>query len=129
MQVLPETASRFGIKRPERPQDNLIAGTRYLRTLLDLFDQRLDLALAAYNAGEGAVLKYQRTIPPYPETKAYVPAVLAIYQDWRPQQGFHTQYQAGTTLDPDAVAAFNRKAHAEMSASECFENCGSTLSN
>jgi soluble lytic murein transglycosylase-like protein len=82
MQVLPETALRFGVAQPTRVRDNLRAGTQYLRVLLDRFDQRLDLALAAYNAGEGSVDRYQG-IPPFAETQAYVPAVLAIYSSWR----------------------------------------------
>lgn len=82
MQVLPATAERFGISEPDKVGNNLKAGTRYLRALLDRFNQRLDLALAAYNAGEGVVERYQG-IPPYTETQAYVPAVLQNYSHWR----------------------------------------------
>jgi soluble lytic murein transglycosylase-like protein len=84
MQVLPETAARFGVRDPRQsPAANLKAGTRYLRALMTLFDNRLDLVLAAYNAGENSVLGYGRAIPPYPETRAYVPAVLTKYREWR----------------------------------------------
>lgn len=76
MQLMPATARRFGADDPRDPQANLQAGTRYLRFLLDRFPARTDLALAAYNAGEGAVARHGG-IPPYPETRAYVPAVLA----------------------------------------------------
>lgn len=74
MQLMPETAERFGLPRDARrqPEPNLRAGMRYLKWLLNTFDQDLALALAAYNAGEGAVERYGRRIPPYPETESYV---------------------------------------------------------
>lgn len=74
MQLMPETAERFGLPRDARhqPEPNLRAGMRYLKWLLNYFDQDLALALAAYNAGEGAVDRYGRRIPPYPETENYV---------------------------------------------------------
>jgi soluble lytic murein transglycosylase-like protein len=84
MQVLPATAERFGIRDPgQSPEANLKAGTRYLRALMTVFNNRLDLVLAAYNAGENSVLGYGRAIPPYPETRAYVPAVLSRYRESR----------------------------------------------
>jgi soluble lytic murein transglycosylase-like protein len=84
MQVLPETAARFGVRDPRQsPEANLRAGTRYLRALMTLFNNRLDLVLAAYNAGENSVLGHGGAIPPYPETRAYVPAVLSKYREWR----------------------------------------------
>ena len=115
MQVLPETASRYGVANPARsPEANLRAGTRYLSDLLHIFDGRLDLALAAYNAGENTVLRYGQRIPPYPETRAYVPAVLAKYLEWAapptpasaPAPGrVRTRYLPGTLLDPESVRA------------------------
>lgn len=85
MQVLPETASRYGIRDVIRSVDeNLLAGTSYLRDLISMFDGRLDLVLAAYNAGENAVLRHGLRIPPYRETQQYVPAVLEKYREWRP---------------------------------------------
>lgn len=84
MQVLPETASRYGVADPaSSPEANLRAGTRYLRHLMRLFDDRLELVLAAYNAGEHAVLRHGNRIPPYRETQQYVPAVMARYLEWR----------------------------------------------
>lgn len=77
MQLMPDTARRFGTTRPQDPAANLNAGAAYLRHLIDSHDN-LGLALAAYNAGEGAVLRH-RGIPPYAETRAYVPRVLAAY--------------------------------------------------
>lgn len=83
MQVMPETAARFGHFALLDPRDNLEVGTRYLSTLLRRFNGRLDLALAGYNAGEGAVLRYGGTIPPYPETQRYVQRVLEYYRQLR----------------------------------------------
>jgi hypothetical protein len=80
MQVLPDTAARYGLRDAVHlPKANIKAGTLYLRDLMVMFDNRLDLVLAAYNAGEGAVKKYARQIPPYPETRHYVKAVMAKY--------------------------------------------------
>jgi soluble lytic murein transglycosylase-like protein len=80
MQVLPDTAARYGLRDAVHlPKGNIKAGTLYLRDLMVMFDNRLDLVLAAYNAGEGAVKKYSRQIPPYPETRHYVKAVMAKY--------------------------------------------------
>lgn len=80
MQLLPATARRYGTDNPRDPGANIEAGARYLSYLLKLFDNDLELALAAYNAGEGAVLRYGRRLPPYGETRRYVPLVLAHYQ-------------------------------------------------
>lgn len=103
MQVLPGTAARYGIKDPSRsPQVNLKAGTLYLRDLLQMFDNRIDLALAAYNAGEGAVLRYSSQIPPYRETQMYVKAVLAKYGEWtdgRASAGHRARSKATTGED------------------------------
>jgi membrane-bound lytic murein transglycosylase MltF len=79
MQLMPQTAKRFGVKDRRDPRDNLQGGARYLRELLTLYDNNLKLALAAYNAGEKAVKKYGNKIPPYPETQNYVKKVLAFY--------------------------------------------------
>lgn len=82
MQLMPATAARFGVDNPLDPRENLLGGARYLRELLDRFDS-LPLALAAYNAGEGAVERHGNTIPPYAETTRYVPAVIAHYDRLR----------------------------------------------
>jgi soluble lytic murein transglycosylase-like protein len=86
MQVMPATGSRMGVQDPKKalfdPTVNIGAGARYLRTLVDMFPKRLDLAVAAYNAGENAVLRYKSTVPPYPETQAYVKKVLSLYQGY-----------------------------------------------
>ena len=78
MQLMPETARRFGVRDRRDPDANLEGGSRYLKHLLKLFDGDLELALAAYNAGEGAVLRAGRKIPPYQETIRYVKKVLVL---------------------------------------------------
>jgi len=79
MQVRPQTGARFGFRRLEDPAENLRAGASYLQWLLTRFDGDLSLALAAYNAGEGAVLRYGRQVPPFRETQDYVRKVMAGY--------------------------------------------------
>jgi soluble lytic murein transglycosylase-like protein len=79
MQLIPETASIYGVKDPFDPEDNIDGGVRHLRDLMEYFRGDLELVLAAYNAGKDAVVKYGYEIPPYPETKAYVQKVLAYY--------------------------------------------------
>ena len=83
MQLMPATGKRYGAKDLLNPLQNLRAGARYLRDLLALFDNNLGLVLAAYNAGEGAVMRSGNTIPPYPETRKYVPRVLEYYESYR----------------------------------------------
>jgi soluble lytic murein transglycosylase-like protein len=76
MQLMPATAARYGVRDSFNPVENVRGGAAYLRDLLDMFDQDLRLALAGYNAGENAVIKYGRRIPPYDETQNYVRIVL-----------------------------------------------------
>jgi soluble lytic murein transglycosylase-like protein len=83
MQLMPETAMRYGVDNRFDPAQNVDGGVRYLRDLMAMFDGNLSLALAAYNAGEGAVLKYGRRIPPYPETQQYVVWVRSFYDQLR----------------------------------------------
>ncbi|WP_333874133.1 transglycosylase SLT domain-containing protein [Methylobacter sp.] len=79
MQLMPDTARRYGVVDRNNPIQNIDGGTHYLKDLLRMFDSNLDLVVAAYNAGEGAVMKYNNSIPPYPETRNYVKTVLALY--------------------------------------------------
>ena len=79
MQLMPETARFLGVANVFDPRENVFGGARYLRTLLDTFNGDLDLTLAAYNAGPGAVQKYGG-VPPYAETRAYVKQVRVAYE-------------------------------------------------
>ncbi|MFM0099773.1 lytic transglycosylase domain-containing protein [Paraburkholderia nemoris] len=80
MQVMPETARRFAGGDMLNPRDNVLTGARYLRFLLDLFKDDVELALAAYNAGENAVIRAGYRVPSLRETRAYVPRVLERYR-------------------------------------------------
>ena len=80
MQLMPGTAARYGVTNPYDVAQNIKGGTRYLKDLLTMFNGRIDLALAGYNAGEGAVMKYGNTIPPYSETRNYVRLILKRYK-------------------------------------------------
>ncbi|MGR9115234.1 MAG: transglycosylase SLT domain-containing protein [Gammaproteobacteria bacterium] len=80
MQLMPATAKRYGVENRTDPVENVNGGTRYLKDLLKMFNSNLSLAVAAYNAGENAVKKYNNSIPPYPETRNYVKQVLALYR-------------------------------------------------
>lgn len=75
MQLMPGTGARFGVRRPFDPGQNIAGGTRYLKQLLQRFNGRVDLVLASYNAGEGAVAKFGGRVPPYRETRNYVKRV------------------------------------------------------
>lgn len=80
MQLMPGTAARFGVRRPHDPAQNISGGTRYLRELLNRFNNRVDLVLAGYNAGEGAVAKFGNRVPPYRETRNYVKKISYRYK-------------------------------------------------
>ncbi|NOQ36448.1 MAG: transglycosylase SLT domain-containing protein [Methylococcaceae bacterium] len=80
MQLMPATARRYGVTNRNDPKQNISGGARYLRDLLKMFNSNLTLAVASYNAGEGAVKKYNNSIPPYKETRNYVKKVLAFYK-------------------------------------------------
>lgn len=102
MQLLPDTAKRFGVKNIFDPTENLEGGVKYLRFLLDYFKNDLSLALAGYNAGENAVTRY-KGIPPYRETRDYVKKVTTLYQP--PADGL-----TGDDL-ADAAPPVNRKVY------------------
>ena len=80
MQLMPGTAARFGVRRPHDAAQNISGGTRYLRELLNRFNNRVDLVLASYNAGEGAVAKFGNKVPPYRETRNYVKKISYRYK-------------------------------------------------
>jgi soluble lytic murein transglycosylase-like protein len=82
MQLMPQTAQRYGVSDAFDPAQNIRGGTQYLSDLLKTFNNDMRLAVAAYNSGERAVQKYGNRIPPYRETLAYVPKVLRLYQQY-----------------------------------------------
>jgi soluble lytic murein transglycosylase-like protein len=89
MQLMPETATRMQVRDPFDPRENIFGGVRYLRVLANLFNGDLDLTVAAYNAGEGAVARYGG-IPPYPETQDYVVRVRTYYSAYRSNRDINT---------------------------------------
>ncbi len=93
MQLMPDTAKRFGVNADKKnsveqklrdPKTNINAGAKYLRTLINMFPGQMELAIASYNAGEGAVQKYGNKIPPYKETQNYVKTVVQTYLALKP---------------------------------------------
>lgn len=80
MQLMPGTGARFGVRRLHDPAQNISGGTKYLRELLNRFNNRVDLVLASYNAGEGAVAKFGNKVPPYRETRDYVKKISYRYK-------------------------------------------------
>jgi soluble lytic murein transglycosylase len=105
MQLMPDTADRYAVVDPYSPDENIGAGTLYLRWLLDEFGGELELALAGYNAGPTAVRQFGG-IPPYPETMAYVERVLRIYLD-----------EPGYSLDGSRQVRLGRKTYLTRDAS------------
>jgi soluble lytic murein transglycosylase-like protein len=99
MQLMPGTGARFGVRSPFDPAQNISAGTRYLKDLLGQFNGRVDLVLASYNAGEGAVIKYGHNVPPYRETRDYVKRISARYG-----QGAHAGGVGVATVNQTAMA-------------------------
>ncbi|SEP03006.1 lytic transglycosylase domain-containing protein [Nitrosovibrio sp. Nv6] len=88
MQLMPETAQRYGVTDRFDPVQNLHGGARYLSHLLKMFNGDMSLMLAAYNAGENNVVKYGNQIPPFQETRAYVPRVLDFYRKYQASMKF-----------------------------------------
>ena len=80
MQLMPATARRLGVADIYDPKQNIDGGVKYMRMLLDMFDGDVNLALAGYNAGEGAVIRYGYQIPPYAETQNYVARISSRYR-------------------------------------------------
>ena len=87
MQLMPDTARRYGVDNVFDPAQNIHGGTRYLKDLLAMFNGDLTLAIAGYNAGENAVIRAGRRIPPYTETVVYVPKVIDYYHRFREKKG------------------------------------------
>ena len=83
MQLMPETARRYGVNNRQNPTDNIKAGSRHLKELLEKFDNDIVLALAAYNAGENAVIRNGNKVPPYQETRSYIKKVFEYYRKYQ----------------------------------------------
>ena len=83
MQLMPDTARRYGVQNMMDPAENIHGGVRYLADLLQMFKGRLDLVIAAYNAGENAVIRAGHRVPNYAETRHYVPKVLGFYKNFQ----------------------------------------------
>jgi len=105
MQLMPPTASRFGVTNIWDPKQNIEGGARYMRFLLDLFSGDVRLALAGYNAGEGAVMKYGYQVPPYSETREYVRRIGNRYSMIRDPQAA----AGAAALSKDELAAAQQK--------------------
>ncbi len=103
MQLMPGTAARFGVRRASDPAQNIAGGTRYLKELMGRFNNRIDLVLAGYNAGEGAVMKFGHRVPPYRETRDYVKRISYRYRQARKPSG--PQTTAKPTTAPVVVVA------------------------
>ena len=121
MQLMPPTAQRYGVradaatpiqKRLTDPRINIQAGARYLRDLINLFPGKLELALAAYNAGEGAVQRYGNQIPPFKETQNYVVTVMQIYQQLKPPAALAQRLEQRAQPDRVRMAFESRPAGA-----------------
>jgi soluble lytic murein transglycosylase-like protein len=112
MQLMPDTAKRYGVNADKTktieqklrdPKINISAGAKYLRDLIAMFPGKLDLAVAAYNAGEGAVQKYGNKIPPYKETQNYVKTVMQTYQALKPPVAIAELRNANSSNSPTRV--------------------------
>lgn len=89
MQLMPGTAARLGVRDSFDPAQNIMGGSRYLKELMTMFGGRVDLVLASYNAGEGAVMKFGRAVPPYRETRDYVKRITKRYGQQEKQENSH----------------------------------------
>lgn len=112
MQLMPGTAQRFGVTNIWDPRQNIEGGTRYMRFLLDQFEGDVNLALAGYNAGEGAVMKYGYRVPPYSETQEYVRRISRRYELIR---------------DPNAFRYANSLTRGQLAANQGKESAPLTM--
>ncbi len=109
MQLIPSTASRFGVTNIWDPKQNIEGGARYMRFLLNLFNGDVRLALAGYNAGEGAVMKYGYQVPPYSETREYVRRIGNRYSMIRdPQAVAQASTLPATQNNPTPLNVYER---------------------
>jgi soluble lytic murein transglycosylase-like protein len=114
MQLMPETAKRYNVTDRHDPKQNIHGGTQYLRDLLRMFNNDLHLAIAAYNAGERAVMKYGNRIPPYRETMAYVPKVMKFYKQ------YSTDYASTEESGDKRLSTASQKKGTQTSVSRTY---------
>ncbi|WP_258187771.1 lytic transglycosylase domain-containing protein [Trinickia symbiotica] len=132
MQVMPATGRRFGFEDLRDPRENLSAGAAYLKWLLDRFGNDLELALAAYNAGENAVERYGSSIPPFPETRRYVETVIARFRNSQPQAQPTYEMRSAQKASPALRTSKtgedgNRQAAILLTPLELLEKAGSLM--
>ena len=120
MQLMPDTARRYGVESDKKmalekkltdPKINVRAGTRYLRDLIVMFPGRLDLALASYNAGEGAVQRAGNKIPNYKETQNYVKTVMQLYTGLKPPAAVVTEQRFATRIRMEMLGGASRRGN------------------
>ena len=120
MQLMPDTARRYGVESDKKmalekkltdPKINVRAGTRYLRDLINMFPGRLDLALASYNAGEGAVQRAGNKIPNYKETQNYVKTVMQLYTSLKPPAVVVAEQRFPTRIRMEMLGGASRRGN------------------
>lgn len=86
MQIMPTTGTQLNLDEPFDPESNILAGTKYVKSLVTKFNNDVPLALAAYNAGPGAVTRHNNKVPPYKETRNYIKKVLTFYEKYKHEE-------------------------------------------
>jgi soluble lytic murein transglycosylase-like protein len=109
MQLMPQTAAEYGVVNAYDPEENIRAGVAYLKSLMTRYDNDVSLALAAYNAGPGAVDKYGRTVPPYKETRAYVAQIRKNTDATRAVNSPTAVYKLTRVVDGHEVVSYSNK--------------------
>ena len=124
MQLMPATARQYGVTNPFNPAENIRAGVAYLRELLDRYQNNEELALAAYNAGPGAVDKYRQSVPPYRETRNYVAQINKITGERPIEMRSNLIYKVTEIVDGQPVVSYTdrKPTSAHTRSSEHVKN-------